>query len=340
MSSLLSRWRTQGAPSFLRWWIPSPAHLSKQLQTGPETSTLLVGLATLCALATGPMLAGTFAAVGYGAAAARRSQQEDALFGAIGVACLVLTMGLPLMLGAYALPRTRPHVARAAVLASAIGTLASAFLLESPVGLAATAVGVLAGVALLSRTSPRAVRMLRRVTLGSFIAASGAALLLASMVAAGELVPAFETAWHHREVGIIAALLAGALPLGAGALLFIVHRADLAPWGTPEAWQQAELGEGNVLRFANGGAPRQAPDAFAGYVGPVVVIALQQQERGAFRADGAPDDGWTVPGTLDTVREALARSEVAALTTLLTAFTCALAPLAAALFGAAAALLS
>jgi hypothetical protein len=297
-------------------------------------------LATLCALATGPMLAGTFAAVAYGAAAARQSQQEAALFGALGVAFLVLTMGLPFVVGAFALPRTRPHVARAAVVASAVGTLAAAFLLENPVGLAVTAVGVLAGVALLSRTSSRAIQILRRATLGSFIVAAGAALLLASMVVAGELVPAFEPAWHHREVGIIASLLVGALPLGMGALMFIVHRADLAPWGTPEAWRQAELGEGNVLRFANGGAPRQAPDAFAGYVGPVVVITLQQLERGAFRADGAPDDGWTVPGTLDTVREALARSEVAALATLLTAFTCALAPFAAGLFGAAAAFLS
>jgi len=299
-----------------------------------------MAFATLCALATGPMLAGAFAAVAHGATASTRSEQEGSLLGAVGVGFLALMLGLPVMAGAFALPRTRPHVARVAVALSAVATLASTFLYECPAALAAVGVAMLTGLALLARSTPRALVALRRAALGSFIAAAGAALLLAACVAVGELVPPSATQWHAREVGVIAALLVGALPLALGSLMFTVHRADLAPWAKPETWQQAELGEGNVLRFANGGAPRQAPDAFGGHLGPVVVIALQQQERGAFRADGAPDDGWTVPGTLETVREALARSEAAALAAVITVFACALAPLVAGLVGAATAFLS
>lgn len=340
MSSLFDRWRTQGAPSALRWWIPSPAHLSRQLHTGPETSALATAFATLCALATGPMLAGTFAVVAFGATASNRHDQAESLFGALGMGFMVLMVGLPVMAGAFALPRTRPHVARVAVALSALATLTIAFLYECPAALAVVGVAVIAGLALLTRSTPRVLLVLRRAALGSFLAAASAAFLLAACVALGELVPAFEAAWHRREVGVIAALVVGAVPLALGALMFTVHRADLAPWAKPESWQQAELGEGNVLRFANGGAPRQAPDAFGGHLGPVVVIALQQQERGAFRADGAPDDGWTVPGTLATVREALARSEAAALAVVITVFACALAPFAAGLVGAAAAFFS
>jgi hypothetical protein len=340
MSSLFDRWRTQGAPSALRWWIPSPAHLSRQLHTGPETSALATAFATLCALATGPMLAGAFAAVAHGATASRRSEQEGSLFGALGVGFMVLMLGVPVMAGAFALPRTRPHVARVAVALSAVAALVSTFLYECPAALAVVGVAALAGLALLARPTPRALVVLRRAALGSFLAAASGGFLLAACVAVGEVVPTFAAGWHAREVGVIAALVVGAFPLALGALMFVVHRADLAPWAKPETWQQAELGEGNVLRFANGGAPRQAPDAFGGHLGPVVVISLQQQERGAFRADGAPDDGWTVPGTLATVREALARSEAAALAAVITVFACALAPFAAGLYGAAAAFLS
>lgn len=340
MSSLFDRWRTQGAPSALRWWIPSPALLSRQLHTGPETSTLAAVFATLCALATGPMIAGAFAAVAHGAIASRRSAQEGSLLGALGIGAMVLMLGLPVMAGAFAVARAQPQVARVAVALSAVATLASTFLYELPVALPAVTVALLVGLALLARPKPRALSVLRRAALGSFVAAAGAALLLAACVAVGEVIPPSESAWHAREVGVIAALLVSALPLSLGALMFTVHRADLGPWAKPESWKQAQLGAGNVLHFADGGAPRQAPDAFGGYTGPVVVISLQQQERGAFRADGAPDDGWTVPGTLATVREALARSEAAALATLITVFACALAPLAAGLAGAAAAFLS
>ena len=101
--------------------------------------------------------------------------------------------------------------------------------------------------------------------------------------------------------------------------MFVAQRADRAPWSAPETWLAASLEEGNMLRFANGAAPRQCPDSLSQHRGPVVVIPLGAARRGVFRGDGAPDDGWTVPGTLETVREGVVNADVAASATVLTA---------------------
>lgn len=222
---------------------------------------------------------------------------------------LAVTLGLPVMAGAFALPRTRPHLARVAAALSAVATLALGL-----IGPVAAAAGVLAalvlvGLALLARPPPTpSLALLARGRRRAHRQRGHGPL--PQRRAPGERSPPVRVdgAGRARRRPPVA-LVAGLIPLGLGALTPAVQRADLAPWSTPDAWKQAELGAGNVLRFADGGAPRQAPDAFGGYTGPVVVIALKQQERGAFRADGAPDDGWTVPGTLATVREALARAE-------------------------------
>ena len=68
------------------------------------------------------------------------------------------------------------------------------------------------------------------------------------------------------------------------------------------------------------------------YRGPVVVIPLGEQRKGVFRGDGAPDDGWTVPGTVATLRAASEASRLASSATILSVLCLALAPLAATLF--------
>lgn len=333
MSSLFERWRAQGAPAALRWWIPSPAHLSRTLHEGPETSLAVTGFATLCALAVGPLAAASFAFLARGAVESA-ARQENAFAAAIGVAFLALMLGLPLAAGAFALPRSRPHVTRVAAALSCVAALALGLIGPVTAAAAALGVGLLAGFALLARATPRALTVLRRAAVGMLVASGAAAFALAASLAVASRADAFAAAWQARGAGPFVALVVGLVPLGLGALMFVVHRADLAPWSTPSTWQQATLGAGNVLHFANGGAPRQAPNAFGGYAGPVVVIALQEKARGAFRADGAPDDGWTVPGTLETVREAVARAEASALATVIAAFACAAAPLGAGLAGA------
>jgi len=327
MAHLFDRWHLQGVPVSLRWWIPSPAPLSLALHRGHDPP-LATTFAAACALITGVLLALPFALLGRSALASVLSRQNMADI--VAALCVFMTLGLPLVAVTFSLSRTRPQVSRTFLALSAVATLAWG--LGDPgfpivVALAAIVVGAI----LLVRPSPRVRAVLRRTSVALLVVASVAAfaLILANLVASQRA----EAAWKDSAIGLLAALIVGALLLALGVLMLAVQRADHAFWSTPASWQPAELTQGNVLRFASGGASRQAPDAFAGYTGPVVVITSRASPRGVFRADDAPDDGWTVPGTIDTVHEAVARSEHAALATLIIPLACAATLLSAGLWG-------
>lgn len=333
MSSLFTRWQSQGAPPALRWWIPSPTHLSRKLHEGPETSLLVTTFAGACALATGLLGAGGFSALAR-AALEPRPARDGALAVAVGFAVMAGGGALPLAAAAFGLARTRPQLPRMVASLATLATLAIG-LIGPGVGSAAVLAGMtVVGIATLSRATPGTLAALRRTVHLALALAGGAALSLVTTLAIAAALPSTAAAPSDQTLGPVLALVGGLLPLCTGALMALVHRADTVPWTRPDTWRQASLEAGNVLRFADGGAARQAPDAFGGYVGPVVVIPLRESARGAFRADGAPDDGWTVPGTVASLREAVARSEHAALATLTAVFACAAAPLLAGLVGA------
>lgn len=330
MSKLFNRWRTEGAPPALRWWIPSPSHLSHALQRGQETSWVVTKFAAVNAVLTGVLLALPLAFLGRAAMADARGQRE-AYTMATGMFALDTILLLPTAVFAFLLPRTRPQVSRTLLALSVFATLTWS-LGDTDAAAAATVAALVGAIALLALPSSQVLPVFRRAGVALLVVSSAAALALPVVALAASRYAA--ATWGAVGMGPLTAWGMGVVALVLGAVMLAVQQAERVFWSAPESWRQAELMEGNLLRFEGGGAPRQAPDAFGGYTGPVVVIPASGSTRSVFRSDGAPDDGWTVPGTIDTLREAVARSEHAALASALTPLACAASLLLSGLLGA------
>jgi hypothetical protein len=113
--------------------------------------------------------------------------------------------------------------------------------------------------------------------------------------------------------------LAALLALAVGVLLSQRARGLERELGDPARWLQAELSEG-WLRFPNSAGRRRASPAVEAFQGPVVVIPVGTQGPASYRDDGAPPDGYVVPGTVEALREAHRACALAA-DVLLLAFT-------------------
>jgi hypothetical protein len=109
--------------------------------------------------------------------------------------------------------------------------------------------------------------------------------------------------------------LAGA---GVTAALALLAQRRLAIWDHPERWRDATVTPDLRIVFADGSGARPASEYFRGYSGPVVVMPTAETAGSVFRGDGAPADGWLVPGTRAALEEsvrcvrAMARVTVAA----------------------------
>ncbi|MBI5516276.1 MAG: hypothetical protein HY909_20995 [Deltaproteobacteria bacterium] len=97
--------------------------------------------------------------------------------------------------------------------------------------------------------------------------------------------------------------LAALMALGAGIVLRQRARGLGAELGDPKRWLQAELSSG-WLRFPGRAGQRRAGPGVEAFEGPVVVIPLGAEANASYRDDGAPPDGYVVPGSLEALRDA------------------------------------
>lgn len=118
--------------------------------------------------------------------------------------------------------------------------------------------------------------------------------------------------------------------VGAGLALSMAvsARKQLSIWDGPERWRDATLTPDLRLVFADAAGARPASSHFVGYSGPVVVIPTAGEAGAVFRGDGAPTDGWVVPGTRASLDEAVRCARVMAWLTVATVAVVAVAPLA------------
>lgn len=105
-------------------------------------------------------------------------------------------------------------------------------------------------------------------------------------------------------------------------------RKRLAIWDGADRWREATLTPDLRLVFADGSGSRPASAYFSGYSGPVVVMPTAAEAGAVFRGDGAPADGWVVPGTRAALEEAVRCSRVMARVTVAAVALVATAPLA------------
>lgn len=345
--TIFERWSATGVPNWLRAWLPSPYAVSQASLApadGPAMSATraLVG-AVLAALGGGALAVMSSASVGLALHA--NTQTHHALPrhpGPGAMLCSVMTttpagVGL-LIVASLVIGAKRPQIARLALLA--VGLHAALL----PLAVAAPWVSTLSaslGLALfaLSLLSPRWTPQLARVAgwlapralaLVAFIAALGAVSIAVAATRWNGLSSLPAVALTARLSDALVSWVFGAGLLALSALMLAVTRAAGQPWRDADAWLDGSIGEGRVLRFASGVAPRQASEVFGEYRGPVVVIPLGETRKGVFRGDGAPDDGWTVPGTIETLRDAVATSTLSAHATTLAVMCLATASLLAA----------
>lgn len=103
----------------------------------------------------------------------------------------------------------------------------------------------------------------------------------------------------------------------------------LSIWDGAERWREATLTPDLRLVFADGSGSRPASAYFNGYSGPVVVMPTAAEAGAVFRGDGAPADGWVMPGTRGALEEAVRCSRLMARVTAATVAVLATVPLAA-----------
>ncbi|MDP3214273.1 MAG: hypothetical protein Q8S73_09230, partial [Deltaproteobacteria bacterium] len=70
-------------------------------------------------------------------------------------------------------------------------------------------------------------------------------------------------------------------------------------------WRDATVTPELRIVFADGSGDRPASEYFRGYAGPVVVMPTAEAAGAVFRGDGAPADGWLVPGTRAALEESV-----------------------------------
>ena len=105
-------------------------------------------------------------------------------------------------------------------------------------------------------------------------------------------------------------------------------RKRLSIWDGADRWRDATLTPDLRLVFADGSGSRAASAYFSGYSGPVVVMPTAAEAGSVFRGDGAPADGWVVPGTRAALEEAVRCSRAMAAVTVAAVALIATAPLA------------
>ncbi len=116
---------------------------------------------------------------------------------------------------------------------------------------------------------------------------------------------------------------------GATALLMAASvRKQLSIWDGADRWRDATLTPDLRLIFADGSGSRSASSHFNGYAGPVVVMPTAAEAGAVFRGDGAPADGWVVPGTRAALEEAVRCARAMAAVTVAAVALVATAPLA------------
>lgn len=329
---LFDQWRSAGVPAWLRVWLPNPFHVSHALLNAPTDgatrglraffgaamvasgATLVVGF--LVAL----VVVGGLVIVEMGV----HTPPVALVFTALG-GLLYVAMGLALVWGgAKLVGAERPGVARLAAVSVALPAAllpATAVAIDAwnapELSLVLLVVAGLAFIVSLMASRPRAwlgravERAAGYTTLaGVFLTVLTLGCLVQSTLRfsdsgmmSSHVTPA---TWATVIVGF-----AGLGTLGLALFMAALARAHLHPWRASEAWLEGKLGENRTITFAGGAASRQASEAFAAYQGPVVVIPVGARQRGVFRGDGGPDDGWTVPGTLASVREAVASCDLA-----------------------------
>lgn len=329
---LFDQWRSAGVPAWLRVWLPNPFHVSHALLHAPPRGAtrglraffgagmVVAGLSLVLGFLAAVLVMGGLAILGAG------ERVPLALFGVVALGGLLyVAIGAALTWGGSKLVGDdRPQVSRLAAVSVA---LPAALLPATAVAIDAwdspAPAGVLALVAAFAFTvslvasRPRAWlgRAVERASgyatlAGVFLTVLTVGCLVRSTlsvsdagVVSSHVTPA---SWATVIVGF-----AGLGTLGLALFMAAVARAHLHPWRASETWLEGDLGEGRAITFAGGAASRQASETFAAYRGPVVVIPVGARQKGVFRGDGGPDDGWTVPGTLASVREAVASCDLA-----------------------------
>jgi len=118
----------------------------------------------------------------------------------------------------------------------------------------------------------------------------------------------------------------------AGSALAVVMaasaRKQLSIWDGADRWRDATLTPDLRLVFPDGSGSRAASAYFNGYAGPVVVMPTAAEAGAVFRGDGAPADGWVVPGTRAALEEAVRCARAMAAVTVAAVALVATAPLA------------
>jgi hypothetical protein len=349
--TVFERWRSTGVPLWLRAWLPSPYAVSQSLHAtrlSAFTSGARALLGVLFAAAGGAVLRRVSdVSVGFALhadgrvmrALPRHTDGVTAFFDLLFMSPFGVGM---LIVGSLVAGAHRPQMARLATLAAVIPAALLPMVVLTPWSAHLAEVLSLAVLALalastrfalpLARVAERAVpRALAAVAL---VAVVGALALVDGAAHWNGFTTLPTMTFTSPLVDAAVVWIFGASLLALSALMIAIARAAEHPWREPESWLDGAIGEGLTLTFANGAAPRQASSAFGAYRGPVVVIPLGAQRKGVFRGDGAPDDGWTVPGTVSTLRDAVRASRLATDATVLAVLCLATAALSAALLAA------
>lgn len=333
--TIFERWGATGVPNWLRAWLPSPYAVSHASLAPAEGSALaaaraVVG-AAIAALGGGALAIMSSASVGLALHADVRTHEALPRHPGVGaLLCSVITatpggIGL-LIVASLVVGAKRPQIARLALLAmgfhAALLPLAVLAPWTSAIAVSLTVALFALSIASTGRT-PSLARIAswltpRALALVAFMAALGALSIAGAATRWNGISSLPSVALTPVLSNALVSWLFGAGLLALSALMLAVTRAAGRPWGDADAWLDGTIGEGRVLSFASGVAPRQASEVFAEYRGPVVVIPLGETRKGVFRGDGAPDDGWTVPGTVETLRAAVATSTLSAHATTLT----------------------
>lgn len=342
--TIFERWSATGVPNWLRVWHPSPYAVS-QASLSSEGGPAM--------LAARSFVGAVIGALG-GAALAMASSSSVSLAlhananadpslpshpGSGALLCGLMTttpggVGL-LVIASLVVGARRPQVARLAMFSVGVHAALLPLALIAPwtsVVAKALCVSLFALALASTRWTPKLAALAERITPRALAAIAVVAGLGALSIAGAA------TRWNGLAAlptvslssGLSDALMAwsfGAALLALSALMLAITRAAGQPWSDPDSWLDASIGEGRALNFSNGAAPRQAAEVFGEYRGPVVVIPLGASRKGVFRGDGAPDDGWTVPGTMSTLRAAVEASKLSAHATTLTVMCLALASL-------------
>lgn len=185
----------------------------------------------------------------------------------------------------------------------------------------ALAVGLLVAWGIHRRERPWLDRVLERS-----VAAMGALVL--ALVLTDVVSIAWHPQWATRDFGIVGPwMLAALASVAIAAYTVHVRNRQVAPWSTPATWRAAHIGEGRWIHFHDGAALRQASPFFERWQGDVVVVPTAGGDTGPFRGDGAPADGWVIPGTVASLTDAVRVSRAAGTALALAVLTAGAAPL-------------